>query len=52
METNSVFIQNDITSGKELQDIQQGTTGHCGSFDKVETIFTGHYRKVQSLDRS
>ena len=51
METDSVFIQDNATSRNKLQDIWQGTTGNCGSFNQVETIFVGCYGKVQSLDR-
>ena len=52
METNSILIQDNITSRKELQDIQQRTTSYYGSSNQVETIFIEHHRKVQSLDRS
>ena len=52
METDSIFIQDNTTSRKELWDIQQETTSHYRSFNQVETIFTRCYRKVQDLDRS
>jgi len=43
METNSIFIKDNATSRKELQNLQQGTTSNSRSFDKVETISVGHY---------
>ena len=51
METNSLPIQDNATSGKELWDIQHRTIGHCGNFNQVETILIGCNRKVWSLDR-
>ena len=41
METNSVFVKNNVTSREKLQNLQQGTTGNYRSFNKMETIFTG-----------
>jgi len=38
METNSILIQNNATSRKELQNLQQRTTGNCGSFGEIATI--------------
>ena len=38
METTSIFIQNNTTSRKKLQNLQQRTTGNCGSFGEMITI--------------
>ena len=38
METHSIFIQNNATSGKKLQNLRQGITSNSRSFIKVETI--------------
>ena len=51
METHCVSVQDNATSRKELQDLWQGTTCYSGSFNKMETIFAGHYWEIQSLDR-
>ena len=50
METNSISIKDNATNGKELWNIQQGTTSNSRSFDKVETISVGHYGTLWSLD--
>ena len=41
METNSILIQDDTTSRKELQNLQQRTTGNCESFGEMVTISVG-----------
>ena len=51
METYSVFIQDNTTSKKELQDLWQGIISNSRNLNKMETIFIGCYRKVWSLDR-
>ena len=52
METYSIFIQDNTTSRKELQDLWQRTISNSRSPNKIETIFVGHHKKVWSLDRS
>jgi len=42
METNSIPIQDNVTSKKKLRNLQQRATSNCGSLSKVETISTGH----------
>ena len=51
METDNILIQNNITSRKELQNLWQRTTGNCGSFDKIATIFVGYNGTIWNLDR-
>ena len=50
IETNSISIKDDITSGKELQNLWQGTTSNSRSFDKVEAISVGCNRTLWNLD--
>jgi len=38
METDSILIQNNATSRKELQNLQQRTTGNCESFSEIVII--------------
>ena len=47
---NSISIEDNATSRKELWNLQQGTTSNSRSFDKVETISVGHYGTLWSLD--
>jgi len=42
METNSVPVKNDATSGIKLQDLQQRTTRNSRGSRKMEAIPTGH----------
>ena len=51
MKAHCVFIQNNATSRKELQNLWQRIVGNHGSFKKIEIIFIGHYREIQSLNR-
>ena len=51
METDSILIQNNATSGKKLQNLQQRTTGNCGSFGKITTISVGCNGTIWNLDR-
>ena len=51
METYSVFIQDNATSERKLQNLQQGTISNSRSLNKIKAIFIGYHRKVQSLDR-
>ena len=44
METNSISIKDNATSGKELRNLQQETTSNSRSFDEMETISIGCYR--------
>jgi len=41
METDSIFIQNNATNRKELQNLQQRTTGNYESFGEMITISVG-----------
>ena len=50
METNSISIKDNATSGKELWNLQQGTTSNSRSFDEMETISVGCYGTLWSLD--
>ena len=50
METNSISIKDNITSGKELQNLWQGTTSNSRSFNEIEAISVGCYRTLWSLD--
>ena len=50
METNSISIEDDVTSGKELRNLWQGTTSNSRSFDEIKTILVGHYGTLWSLD--
>ena len=52
IETNSLPIQDNVTSKKKLQNLQQRTTSNCGSLSKVETISTGHNGTIWNLDGS
>ena len=51
MKTNSIFIKNNATSRKKLQNLQQGTTGNHRSLNKIKTIFTEYNGTIQDLDR-
>ena len=51
MEIHHIFIKDNVASQKKLQDIQQRTTSHSGSLNKMEIIPIGCHRKVQSLNR-
>ena len=51
METHCVFIKDNATSRKELQDLRQGTIGNCRSLGKMETISTGRSGNIRNLDR-
>ena len=50
METDSILIQKNATSRKKLQNLQQRTTGNCGSFGKMATISVGYNRTIWNLD--
>ena len=50
METNSVFIKDNATSRKKLQDLWQKTTSNYRGLNKMETIPTGHIRTIWNLD--
>ena len=52
METNSIFIKDNVTSREKLWNLWQGATGNSGGSDQVETVFTGCSGNIQSLDRS
>ena len=46
IETYCIFVKNDVTSRKKLQDLWQRTTHSSKSPYKVEVIPTGHHREV------
>ncbi len=46
METNSISIENNATSRKELWNLWQRTTSNSRSIDKVETISVGCYKTL------
>ena len=50
MEINSIFIQNNATSGEKLQNLQQEIIGNCGSIIQVVTKSVGCDRTIQDLD--
>jgi len=50
MEANQNFIQNNASSRKKLQDLDQRTTSNSRNLNKIEIIPIRHSRKVQSLD--
>jgi len=50
MEANQIFIKNNASSRKKLQDLQQKTTSNSRNLNKIETIPIRYSRKVQSLD--
>ena len=41
MEAYHIFIQNNATSRKKLQDLQQRITYNCESSNKIEIILVG-----------
>jgi len=51
METHHIFIKDNTSSQKKLQDIWQEITSHSGSLNKIEIISIKYYREIQSLDR-
>jgi len=51
METHCIFIKNNATSRVKLWNLQQRTTCNSKSPYKVETIPTGCYKNIWSLDR-
>ena len=51
METDSIFIQNNATNRKELQNLQQRTTGNYESFGEMITISVGCNGTIWNLDR-
>ena len=46
MKAHYGFIQNNATSRKDLQDLQQRITSNCRSFNKIKTIFVGCHREI------
>ena len=50
METNSIFIKNNVTSRKKLQNLQQEATSNSRDSSQVETVLTGHNKNIQILD--
>ena len=48
METNSIFVKDNATSGKKLQNLWQGTTSN--SVGQVEIVFARHSRNIWNLD--
>ena len=51
IETNSISIDDDVTSRKKLWNLQQGTISNSRSLDEVKAVSVGHYRTLWSLDR-
>ena len=52
METNYIFIKDNVSSRKKLWDLQQRTISDSGSFSQMKAIPLECYWKVQSLDLS
>jgi len=51
MKTHHIFIKDNTSSQKKLQDIWQEITSHSESLNKIKTISIRCYREIQSLDR-
>ena len=52
METNSLPIQDNVTSKNKLRNLWQRATSNCRNLSKVETISTGHNGTIQNLNGS
>ena len=52
METNHIFIKDNVSSRKKLWDLQQRTISNSGSFSQMKAIPLECYWKVQTLDLS
>ena len=50
METDSILIQDNATSRKELQNLWQRITGDCGSFGEIAIISVRCKRTIWNLD--
>ena len=50
METNHIFIKDNISSRKKLWDLQQRTISDSRSLSQMKAIPLEYYWKVQSLD--
>ena len=55
METHHIFIKDNASSQKKLQDIWQEITSYSESYseslNKIKTIAIRYYREIQSLNR-
>ena len=51
METDSIFIKNNATSRKKLQDLRQEATGNSRGSIQMETIPVGRNGTFRNLDR-
>ena len=51
METNSIFIKDNATSRKELQNLRQRATSNSKGSSQVETVPTQYSGNIQNLDR-